>query len=311
MAPKLINNNTIKFSTIKSNPNELNMNYDDLNRLFSFIKNFTTDESPMTNALPHHLQIGILGTDNSLIRFQINPETPLRKLIKKYCQLTDQPRNSLRFRMDGCTINENATAGSCLQTGDTIEVFNRQIGRGNNDNEGLTSSSDLSTELSSAENTTNQMLQKRTIIPDSEEKANTNFSHQSLQSCNTRKQRIAANIPSRQYHNQFTTHKCQQCRLLILDNTGHSAFECGFQKIHQLEPKPNRADTRGAPPSSSQNHHITYNECQQCIETTTNGAFQLQREPINPLVPKLNIHHLPNIRRLFSRTHPTTLAIEV
>lgn len=105
------------------------MNFTDIIRLFDYIGDLTSEKSQKTTSPKKHIPVTILGADNSVATFKIQPHIPFRRLAEKYCQITDTVREDIRFRFDGNAINNDEPVGSFLTpTEYTIEVFVRQTG---------------------------------------------------------------------------------------------------------------------------------------------------------------------------------------
>lgn len=104
-----------------------------------------------------HINLKVLGQDNTVVQFKIKKHTPLRKLMSAYCERTvcvnvrllkhvaclvlfvinlsrihffqGVAMNVVRFRVDGQAINESDTPAALdMEEGDTIEVFQQQTG---------------------------------------------------------------------------------------------------------------------------------------------------------------------------------------
>ncbi|KAJ1962334.1 SUMO protein smt3 [Dipsacomyces acuminosporus] len=85
------------------------------------------DTKPDANA--EHINLKVVGPDNSEILFKIKRKTKLSKLMQAYCTRTGQAFGSVRFLVDGQRITgENTPEQLDLEDGDTIDAMMEQIG---------------------------------------------------------------------------------------------------------------------------------------------------------------------------------------
>ncbi|KAL4135236.1 hypothetical protein QTP88_006860 [Uroleucon formosanum] len=78
-----------------------------------------------------HINLKVLGQDNSVIQFKIRKQAPLKKLMNAYCERVGVSFGSVRFRFDGQAISQTDTPSSLeMEEGDTIEVYQQQTGGG-------------------------------------------------------------------------------------------------------------------------------------------------------------------------------------
>eukprot|EP00088_Acartia_fossae_P024315 TRINITY_DN25275_c0_g1_i1.p1 TRINITY_DN25275_c0_g1~~TRINITY_DN25275_c0_g1_i1.p1 ORF type:complete len:113 (-),score=15.85 TRINITY_DN25275_c0_g1_i1:72-410(-) len=76
-----------------------------------------------------HLNVKVVGSDNSEVQFKIKRSTPLKKLMEAYCQRSGKGLASVRFLFDGTRINETDTPqGLEMEDGDTIDCMPEQTG---------------------------------------------------------------------------------------------------------------------------------------------------------------------------------------
>ncbi|XP_003244070.1 small ubiquitin-related modifier 3-like [Acyrthosiphon pisum] len=67
--------------------------------------------------------------DHTVVQFKIKKHTPLKKLLKAYCERTGLEMATIRFRFNGRAIGEADTASSLeMEEGDTIDVHEQQTG---------------------------------------------------------------------------------------------------------------------------------------------------------------------------------------
>ncbi|XP_032257753.1 small ubiquitin-related modifier 2-like [Phoca vitulina] len=76
-----------------------------------------------------HINLKVAGQDGSVVQFKIKRHTPLRKLMKAYCERQGLSMRQIRFRFDGQPINETDTPAQLeMEDEDTIDVFQQQTG---------------------------------------------------------------------------------------------------------------------------------------------------------------------------------------
>ncbi|KAJ8028188.1 Small ubiquitin-related modifier 3 [Holothuria leucospilota] len=83
-----------------------------------------------------HITLRVVGGEGSAVQFKIKKSTPLRKLMRAYCEKQVHfahgkggALNTLRFRYDGENIDDNDTPEALhMDDMDQIEVFQQQTG---------------------------------------------------------------------------------------------------------------------------------------------------------------------------------------
>ncbi|KAJ2686985.1 SUMO protein smt3 [Coemansia spiralis] len=76
-----------------------------------------------------HVNIKVIGPDNSEVMFKIKTSTKLSKLMTAYCSRTGQTMGSVRFLVDGQRIGPDDTPqGLGLEEGDAIDAMTEQVG---------------------------------------------------------------------------------------------------------------------------------------------------------------------------------------
>lgn len=76
-----------------------------------------------------HITLRVVGGEGSAVQFKIKKSTPLRKLMRAYCEKQGGALNTLRFRYDGENIDDNDTPEALhMDDMDQIEVFQQQTG---------------------------------------------------------------------------------------------------------------------------------------------------------------------------------------
>ncbi|XP_059415406.1 small ubiquitin-related modifier 3-like [Carassius carassius] len=74
-----------------------------------------------------HINLKVTDQDGSVIQFKIKRHTPLKKLMKVYCERQGLTMRYIRFKLDGDTINETDTPAQLeMEDQDSIEVFQEQ-----------------------------------------------------------------------------------------------------------------------------------------------------------------------------------------
>lgn len=78
-----------------------------------------------------YIKLKVVGQDNSEVHFKVKLTTNMGKLKKSYSDRQGVPVNSLRFLFDGKRINDDETPKQLeMEDGDTIEVYQEQVGGG-------------------------------------------------------------------------------------------------------------------------------------------------------------------------------------
>ncbi|KAI8918397.1 hypothetical protein PhCBS80983_g01198 [Powellomyces hirtus] len=91
----------------------------------------TDNEAPQENKAEtvQHINLKVVGQDQSEIAFKIKRTTPLQRLMDAYVGKTGQDRNSVRFLYDGARINGHETPDELdMEDNDMIQVSVQQLG---------------------------------------------------------------------------------------------------------------------------------------------------------------------------------------
>ena len=84
-----------------------------------------SDNKPEEN----HINLKVVGADNSEVHFKIKKTTQLKKLKQAYAERQGVPLNSLRFLFDGQRIGDEMSPKQLeMEEGDVIEVYHEQTG---------------------------------------------------------------------------------------------------------------------------------------------------------------------------------------
>jgi len=76
-----------------------------------------------------HINLKVMGSDNSEVHFKIKRTTQLKKLKMAYCDRQGIPQNSVRFLFDGQRITDEMTPKQLeMEDDDVIEVYQEQTG---------------------------------------------------------------------------------------------------------------------------------------------------------------------------------------
>ena len=77
----------------------------------------------------NHINLKVVGADNSEVHFKIKKTTQLKKLKQAYAERQGVPLNSLRFLFDGQRIGDEMSPKQLeMEEGDVIEVYHEQTG---------------------------------------------------------------------------------------------------------------------------------------------------------------------------------------
>lgn len=80
-------------------------------------------------ATTEHINVKIVGQDQTEVFFKIKRSTPLEKLMNTYCERQGKSATSVRFLFDGTRIQPNNTAAQLeLEDGDTIDAMAEKVG---------------------------------------------------------------------------------------------------------------------------------------------------------------------------------------
>ncbi|KAJ3041045.1 hypothetical protein HDV00_009945 [Rhizophlyctis rosea] len=78
-----------------------------------------------------HINLKVVGNDQSEISFKIKNTTPFQRLMDAYLQKTGQDKNAVRFLYQGTRIQADATPQDLdMEDGDQIDVTVEQLGGG-------------------------------------------------------------------------------------------------------------------------------------------------------------------------------------
>ncbi|KAI9098673.1 small ubiquitin-related modifier 2-A [Phlyctochytrium arcticum] len=76
-----------------------------------------------------HINLKVLGHDQTEIAFKIKRTTPLQRLMDAYVSKTGQDKTSVRFLYDGNRINGHETPDELeMEDNDMIQVTVQQLG---------------------------------------------------------------------------------------------------------------------------------------------------------------------------------------
>ncbi|KAI8812964.1 ubiquitin-related domain-containing protein [Cladochytrium replicatum] len=89
----------------------------------------TADASQPADKKVEHINLKVVGSDNTEIAFKIKRSTPLSKLMDAYIQKTGLDRNSIRFLFEGDRLQPHNTPDELdMEDGDQISVAVQQLG---------------------------------------------------------------------------------------------------------------------------------------------------------------------------------------
>jgi len=76
-----------------------------------------------------HINLRVIGQNNSEVHFRIKKTTQMKKLKAAFCERQGIPINSVRFLFEGQRINDEQTPKDLeMEDNDTIEVYQEQTG---------------------------------------------------------------------------------------------------------------------------------------------------------------------------------------
>ena len=79
----------------------------------------------------NHINLKVVGNDNTEVHFKIKKTTQLKKLKQAYCDRQGVAMSSLRFLFDGQRITDDMSPKQLeMEEGDVIEVYQEQTGGG-------------------------------------------------------------------------------------------------------------------------------------------------------------------------------------
>jgi small ubiquitin-related modifier len=77
----------------------------------------------------NHINLKVIGNDNTEVHFKIKKTTQLKKLKQAYCDRQGVAMSSLRFLFDGQRITDDMSPKQLeMEEGDVIEVYQEQTG---------------------------------------------------------------------------------------------------------------------------------------------------------------------------------------
>merc|ERR1712002_39249 len=87
------------------------------------------DAAAETKTEDNHINLKVVGADNSEVHFKIKKTTQLKKLKQAYADRHGVSLNSLRFLFDGQRIADDMSPKQLeMEEGDVIEVYQEQTG---------------------------------------------------------------------------------------------------------------------------------------------------------------------------------------
>jgi len=76
-----------------------------------------------------HINLKVIGQNNSEVHFRIKKSTKMNKLKAAFCERQGIPMTSVRFLFEGQRIDDNNTPKDLeMEDNDTIEVYQEQTG---------------------------------------------------------------------------------------------------------------------------------------------------------------------------------------
>eukprot|EP01135_Chromosphaera_perkinsii_P007295 Nk52_evm1s756 gene=Nk52_evmTU1s756 len=76
-----------------------------------------------------HINLKVVGQDQTEVHFKIKKTTSLKKLMEAYCSRQGLSSTGVRFLFDGERLNENSTPKEHdMEDGDAIDVMIEQTG---------------------------------------------------------------------------------------------------------------------------------------------------------------------------------------
>ncbi|KAG0041872.1 Small ubiquitin- modifier 1 [Gryganskiella cystojenkinii] len=86
------------------------------------------DKKPEAGAV-EHINLKVVGSDQSEVFFKIKRSTQLKKLMEAYCDRQGKSLNSVRFLYDGERVQTTNTPNELeMEDGDSIDVMVEQVG---------------------------------------------------------------------------------------------------------------------------------------------------------------------------------------
>ncbi|KAG0377785.1 Small ubiquitin- modifier 2 [Mortierella sp. AD032] len=86
------------------------------------------DKKPEAGAV-EHINLKVVGQDQSEVFFKIKRSTQLKKLMEAYCERQGKHVGSVRFLYDGERIQPTNTPNELeMEDGDSIDVMVEQVG---------------------------------------------------------------------------------------------------------------------------------------------------------------------------------------
>ncbi|KAK3846136.1 MAG: ubiquitin-related domain-containing protein [Linnemannia gamsii] len=94
----------------------------------TFIMGDEVDKKPEAGAV-EHINLKVVGQDQSEVFFKIKRSTQLKKLMEAYCERQGKHVGSVRFLYDGERIQPTNTPNELeMEDGDSIDVMVEQVG---------------------------------------------------------------------------------------------------------------------------------------------------------------------------------------
>ncbi|CAB4009879.1 small ubiquitin-related modifier 1-like [Paramuricea clavata] len=88
-----------------------------------------SEENKEVKPESEHINLKVMGQDNTEVHFKIKRTTQLKKLKQAFCDRQGVALNSLRFLFDGQRINDDQTPKDLeMEDDDVIEVYQEQTG---------------------------------------------------------------------------------------------------------------------------------------------------------------------------------------
>ncbi|XP_063675003.1 small ubiquitin-related modifier 1-B-like isoform X2 [Bolinopsis microptera] len=86
------------------------------------------EETKPAGADNDHINLRVIGQNNSEVHFRIKKTTQMKKLKAAFCERQGIPINSVRFLFEGQRINdEQAPKDLEMEDNDTIEVYQNKL----------------------------------------------------------------------------------------------------------------------------------------------------------------------------------------
>lgn len=87
------------------------------------------EETKAAAADSEHINLKVIGQNNSEVHFRIKKTTQMKKLKAAFCERQGIPVNSVRFLFEGTRISDDQCPKDMdMEENDTIEVYQEQTG---------------------------------------------------------------------------------------------------------------------------------------------------------------------------------------